>query len=292
MRLSGVWLPIVTPFYQGQLDEAGYRSLIEFYLAKGINGLIPLGTTGESPTISEMEFERIIDLTLSTVNKRIPVYIGVGGNATQKVLHKLKIAEKYNIDGILSICPYYNRPSQQGLFEHFKRISEATDLNIIIYNIPYRTGVNMANETLFRLAEQSNIIGIKDSCGDINQSLSLLRERPESLAVLTGEDQLYYTMLANGGDGGILATAHIYPEDLIGIYQSIQNDSYQTALEQWRKFEAFIPLLFQEPNPAPVKYCLQHLGLIRSGEVRLPLMTVSNDLADQLAQGLDANRFQ
>jgi 4-hydroxy-tetrahydrodipicolinate synthase len=165
------------------------------------------------------------------------------------------------------------------LFEHFLRISEATELNIIIYNIPYRTGINLENETLLKLAECQNIVAVKDSSGNLKQSLELLAvHKPEHFSVLTGEDALFYTTLVHGGDGGILAASHLSTEHFVDIFHLLQQNDHQSALQQWQQLAAIIPLLFQEPNPAPVKYCLQQLGLIRSFEVRRPLVEASAEL--------------
>jgi 4-hydroxy-tetrahydrodipicolinate synthase len=282
MKLSGVWLPIVTPFLDGEIDYESYERLINHYVDKKISGLIPLGTTGESPAVSEYEFERIIDKTLVVNDGRVPVYIGVGSNSTNKVLKKLEIVKEYKIDGILSVCPYYNLPNQNGLLQHFLKIAEATDLNILIYNIPYRTGVNLQNETLFKLAGQKNIIALKDSCGNIRQTLELLSNKPDNLSVLAGEDLLFYTTVVNGGEGGILASAHLHTEIFIDIYNLLKENDHQAALRQWRKIVSFIPLLFEEPNPAPIKYCLSSLGLINSSETRLPLTGISDKLKGKL----------
>jgi 4-hydroxy-tetrahydrodipicolinate synthase len=278
MTVKGVWLPIITPFYNGRVDYQSYEELINHFIPKGISGLISLGTTGESPTISNGEFERIIDRTVQITKNRVPVYVGLGGNYTDHVLQKIKMVEKYGIDGILSVCPYYNRPNQRGIKEHFVKISEATDLNIIIYNIPYRTGVNLENDTLITLAELKNIVGVKDSCGSIKQSLELLIHKPKNFSVLTGEDILFYTTLVNGGDGGILAAAHLKTENFCNLYSLVQDNDHRSALSLWKGLESHIPLLFAEPNPAPVKYCLKQLSLIQSDEVRLPLLPVSDGL--------------
>src|SRR5205814_2099743 len=204
-EISGVWLPVVTPFIDGTVDFTSYAKLLEHYLAKGVTGIFPVGTTGESPTIDDDETEAIVDRTITVVAGRVPIFVGVGGNATKKVLQTLKRLERYAFAGIVTVCPYYNRPSQDGMREHFTRIAEATDREILIYNIPYRTSVNLANDTLLRLAELPNIVGVKDSSGNLPQSLELLRWRPEGFAVMTGDDPFFYTMLAHGGDGGIVA---------------------------------------------------------------------------------------
>lgn len=284
--LQGVYLPIITPFHNDELDLESYQNLVRYYLEKGISGLIPMGTTGESHAITEVEFEKIIESTLEITNKSVPVYIGVGGNITATVIEKIKKIESYPIDGILSVCPYYNRPGQRGLFEHFLKLSEATDLNIIIYNIPYRTGVNLQNETLLKLAEMSNIIGIKDSCGDIKQTLDLILNKPDGFSVLTGEDILFYTTTVNGGDGGILAASHLGTESFLRTFQLIKSNDHQTALQEWRQVSGLIPLLFEEPNPAPIKHCLGQLTLIRSSETRLPITSVSDGLGERLDYAL------
>ncbi|MCL6614339.1 MAG: 4-hydroxy-tetrahydrodipicolinate synthase [Firmicutes bacterium] len=285
-KLSGVWLPIITPFRDGQVDFTSYRRLIEHYLGKGIAGLVPLGTTGESPTIEEAEFEEMVARTVEYVAGRVPVFVGVGGNYTKKVLHLLKLAEKYPIQGILSVCPYYNRPDQAGIYEHFRAISEATALDIVIYNIPYRTGRNIENETIRRLAELPNVVGLKDSCGDIKQTMELLLDPPAEFSILTGEDALYYLTLALGGDGGILASAHLATEGFVRVYEAMKANDHRTALAEWRRLARFIPLLFKEPNPAPVKYCLKRLGLIESSETRLPLVEISAGLKARLDEAL------
>jgi len=282
MALTGIWLPIITPFYNDEFDDSSYTDLLHHYSDTGISGLIPMGTTGESPCIRSYEFEKILDITCREVGGRMPVYAGLGGNDTRKVLHKLKIAQKYAVDGILSVCPYYNRPSQTGLYQHFLSLSEATTLNIIIYNIPYRTGINLDNMTLFRLSELKNIVAVKDSCGNIKQSLDLLKDKPDTLSVLTGEDRMFYTTLANGGDGGILASAHLHTKSFVEIFQSMRNNDYRGALAQWRDIEEFVPFLFEEPNPAPIKYCLNRQGRIRSDQVRLPLTCISDKLKQKL----------
>jgi len=176
--ISGVWLPIVTPFVDGAVDFAGYERLLEHYLGKGVSGVFPLGTTGESPTIDDDEMEALVERTVGVVAGRVPVFVGVGGNATRKVLATLKRLERHRFEGIVSVCPYYNRPSQDGMREHFTRIAEATDRQILVYNIPYRTSVNLANDTLLRLAELPNVVGVKDSSGNLAQSLDLLQRRP------------------------------------------------------------------------------------------------------------------
>ncbi|MFU0826432.1 MAG: 4-hydroxy-tetrahydrodipicolinate synthase 2 [Lachnoclostridium sp.] len=286
MPISGVWLPIITPFQEGKIDFVSYKRMIDHYVNTGISGLIPLGTTGEIPALDDYEFEEMIDKTLEYNNGRLPVYVGVGGNYTAKVIKKVKTAEKYKIQGILSVCPYYNKPNQEGIYRHFKAIAEETPLNIIMYNIPYRTGVNMENETIFRLAEISNIKGIKDASGNIKQTMELLLNPPKDFSILTGEDILFYLTLTLGGHGGVMASSHIKTEQFVEVYRKIQDNDHKGAYEIWKPLSKFIPLLFKEPNPAPIKYCLNKMGLIDSPELRLPLTEISDSLKEKLDQTL------
>lgn len=282
MQLTGVWLPIITPFKDDKIDYKSYKRLIEYYTDKGISGIIPLGTTGEIPTLSDFEFEEMIEKTMEYNKDRLPVYVGIGGNYTAKVNKKVKIAEYYDIQGILSVCPYYNRPNQEGIYSHFKSIAEETDLNVVLYNIPYRTGVNIENETVYKLAEIKNIVGIKDASGDIKQTMSLLMNPPKDFSVLTGEDILFYLTLTMGGQGGILASSHLKTESFIEVYNKVKENNLEEALSIWKQLYEFIPLLFKEPNPAPIKYCLKEQGLISSSEVRLPLTPISKQLQEKL----------
>ena len=198
----------------------------------------------------------------------------------------LKRLDRYDFPGIVSVCPYYNRPTQDGLREHFARIAAATDRQVVIYNIPYRTGVNLRNDTLLELAERRNIVGVKDSCGSLVQSFDLLRRRPTGFSVMTGEDNLYYTMLAHGADGGILASAHLAMDAFVRVHARMNKNDHQGARRIWSRLEQLVPLLFREANPMPIKYCLWRQGLLRSTECRLPLTQVSQGLAVALDQAL------
>lgn len=284
MKIEGVLVPIITPFENGQVDFESYKNMIKHYSSMDIAGFVPLGTTGETPTLSEAEYEAILEKTVEYNEKNLPIYVGFGGNNTDKMAKNVKIIEKYNIQGILSVCPYYNRPDQRGIYEHFKRISEATSLDILLYNIPYRTGRNIENDTIRRLSEFKNIVGIKDACGDFKQTTDLLLNRPEDkdFSILTGEDAFFYSTLMLGGDGGILASAHMNTEKFIEIYNKAKENDHFKAFEIWKEVAGIIPLLFEEPNPAPIKYCLYKAGLIKSQEIRLPLVEISEALAEKI----------
>lgn len=282
MQVKGVWLPVVTPFNNDIVDLKSYKRLIDYYIGKKIDGIIPLGTTGESPVIEEYEFEKIIEKTMEYVDGRIPVMIGAGGNYTNKLIKRFKIIEKYKAAGVLSVSPYYNRPDQRGIYEHFRSIAAATSLDIVVYNIPYRTGRNIENETIYKLAEINNIIGLKDASGDIKQTMALLQNPPPDFSIMTGEDILFYTTLLLGGAGGILASAHLRTDEFIQVYNKIQANDHKGALALWNDLSKLIPLLFEEPNPAPLKYCLHKMSLIDSPELRLPLIDISPKLESKL----------
>jgi len=286
--ISGIWLPLVTPFVDGRVDLASYDRLLEHYLEAGVSGFFPLGTTGESPTLDEDEMDVIVERTLAVVAGRAPVFVGIGGNATGKVVKTLARLQRQPFDGIVSVCPYYNRPSQDGLREHFAAIAAATDRPILIYNIPYRTSVNLANDTLLELAQLPNIVGVKDSCGNLGQSIDLLRRRPHGFAVMTGDDPWLYTILAHGGDGGILASSHLETARFLHVYERMVANDHLGARAAWSSLELLVPLLFREANPMPIKYCLWRQGLIASAECRLPLTRVSRELAGELDRALEA----
>lgn len=285
--LTGVWIPLVTPFRDGRVDLASYRRLVAHYAARGVAGLFPLGTTGESPTLDDEEVDEIVATTVEAAAGRLPVLVGIGCNDTRKVLKAIRRLDRFDFAGIVSVCPYYSRPTQDGMREHFAALSEATDRPIVVYNIPYRTSVNLANDTLLRLAERRNIVGVKDSSGSIAQSLELLARRPAGFSVLTGEDALFFTMMCNGANGGILAAAHLATERFVEIDRLIAANDHVAARAIWSSLGSFIPKLFQEANPMPIKHCLWRQGLIASPECRLPLSSVSDGLARELDHWLD-----
>ncbi|WP_421997209.1 4-hydroxy-tetrahydrodipicolinate synthase [Reyranella sp.] len=284
--ITGLWLPLVTPFRDGAVDLASYERLIEHYLGLGVDGLFPLGTTGESPTLDADEIDAIVERTVDVVAGRVPVFVGVGGNATHKVAAALRRLERFRFDGIVSVCPYYNRPGQDGLVAHFRAVAAATDRPVMIYNIPYRTAVNLSNDSLLELAEIGNIVGVKDSSGSLAQSLDLLARKPANVpggfSVLTGEDALYFTMMANGADGGILAASHVMTGAFVEVGRRFAANDLAGARRAWAPLAAFVPLLFAEANPMPIKHLLWRQGLIASPECRLPLTRISEGLARRL----------
>jgi 4-hydroxy-tetrahydrodipicolinate synthase len=283
-KISGLWLPLVTPFKDGDVDFPSYERLIDHYLAEGVDGLFPLGTTGESPALDDDEIDELVERTVAKAAGRVPVFVGVGGNATHKVEKTLRRLDRFAFEGIVSVCPYYNRPSQDGLIAHFRAIAAATDRDVLIYNIPYRTAVNLSNDSLLELAQVSNIVGVKDSSGSIAQSIELLARKPVGFSVLTGEDALFFTMMANGADGGILAASHLMTAGFVEVGWRFAANDVAGARAAWAPLASFVPLLFAEANPMPIKYLLWCQGLIASPECRLPLTRIS----DALARRLDA----
>lgn len=282
--MNGIWLPIITPFKDGKIDFNSYKRLIDHYIKQGIDGIIPLGTTGESSTLYAHEKKELLEATIDYVDHRVPVFLGLGGNFTDQLVQDVKEIEHSGIKGILSVCPYYNRPNQTGIYEHFKAIALSTDLEIILYNIPYRTGRNIENETVYKLSEFRNIVGIKDASGDFNQTTDLILHKPDNFSVLSGEDYTLFSSLALGGDGGILASAHLKTYGFVELYQTLKHNDLITAKKIWSKLSPVIPYLFKEPNPAPIKYILYKQGLIDSDEVRLPLTNCSEALKVDLDQ--------
>jgi 4-hydroxy-tetrahydrodipicolinate synthase len=281
-QLSGIWLPLVTPFRDGALDETSLGRMVRHYAAEPLDGLILAATTGEGLTIDEEETERLTAIVAEQVNGAMPLYLGLSGSDTRKLVKALDRTAAWPIDGYLIACPYYTRPSQEGLFRHFTALAEHTARPILIYNIPYRTGVNMTNETMLRLAALPNIVGVKDCCADQTQSFDLLRARPAGFSVLTGEDALLHTALTQGADGGIVASAHVETRAFADIRRMLLAGDTPAALAAWRILVDVPRLLFAEPSPAPIKHWLWRAGLIDSPEVRLPMTGVSDGLAKRI----------
>jgi 4-hydroxy-tetrahydrodipicolinate synthase len=283
--LHGLWLPLITPFRDGTLDETSLRRLVRHYAARPIDGLILAATSGEGLTLGMAELEWIVALTRSEMagaKRYIPICLGLSGSHTRKMCHTLDETAAWPIDGYLISSPYYSRPSQCGLKQHFGALADHASWPIVLYNIPYRTSVNLANETLLELAEHPNIVGLKDCCADRAQSIDLLRRRPAGFRVLTGEDAQYYEALTDGADGAILLSAHIETETFAAVRALVREGNLDAARACWESVADLTKLLFAEPSPAAAKYWLSRTGLIDSAEVRLPMVEVSAELAARL----------
>ena len=286
----GLWLPLVTPFRDGELDERSVRRLVSHYAGQPVDGLILAGTTGECLTLDEAELEALVAACVAELAKcasEMPLYLGLSGSHTRKLVTALEHYASWPVEGYLVACPYYTRPSQEGLFQHFTALADATDRPILIYNIPYRTGVNIENDTMLRLAGRPNIVGAKDCCADPVQSFDLARSRPGGFTVLTGEDMFYYDALTHGADGAILASAHIETSAFAGIAKLLADGNQPQALRQWQTLSDLPRLLFEQPSVASIKHWLWRSGLIDTPEVRLPIVGVTEDLARRLDAAMD-----
>jgi len=279
---QGIWLPLITPFRDGAFDEISARRLARHYAGAAVDGFILAATTGEGLTIDDDEIERYVNICREQIGAAgwsTPLFLGLSGSDTRKVVKALDDTSIWPIDGYLIVCPYYTRPSQSGLYRHFRALAEGTARPIMIYNIPYRTGVNLGNEQMLRLAELSNIVGVKDCSADPAQSFDLMRDKPDGFAVLTGEDALFHSALTQGADGGVVASAHVETQAFKAVRDHMLRSDHAGALAAWRALVDLPRLLFAEPSPAPIKHWLWRTGLIDSPEVRLPMTAVSKALA-------------
>ena len=273
---KGSFTALITPFKDGKFDEASFRSLIDFQLKSGTHGLVPTGTTGESPTLSHEEHIRIVEVCIEQANKKAPVIAGTGSNSTEEAIYLTKHAEKAGADAALVVTPYYNKPSQEGLLQHFTKIANSVDIPIVIYNIPGRSIVDMSNETMSKLFEIKNIVGVKDATGDIPRVYFTRSEVGSEYNMLSGDDSTTLAFMTYGGHGAISVTSNIAPK-LCSDFHSLCMDKnfYEASLIN----DKLMPLhraLFLESSPGPVKYAASKLDLC-SEEVRLPVTKINND---------------
>lgn len=283
---KGIYVPLVTPFLDGEIDWESLERLVDYYIEKGVDGLVPCGTTGESPTLSEKEHFEVIKFVIEKTGGRTRVIAGTGSNETVKAVEFTRKAEELGADGALVVCPYYNKPTQEGIYVHYKTIAESTSLPIIVYNIPGRTGRNIEVKTLMKLALIDNIVGVKEASGDINQLMDTIYMRPEGFSVLAGEDHLIFVNCALGGDGAIAASAHVLPEEFKRMCELAWNGKAKEAAKIHFRLLPLVRLFFTETNPSPVKTALKFMGLIKSDEVRLPLVPTSAELAEKIRNEL------
>ncbi len=273
---TGSYVAIVTPFKNGSIDEEAYKKLIEMHVAAGTDGIVPCGTTGESPTLTPEEHERFIELTVKLVNKRMKVMAGTGSNSTAEAIEYTRAAEKAGVDACLVVNPYYNKPTQKGLYEHFKAVAESVKTPIIVYNIMGRTGVNVATSTLAELAKIPNIKGVKEASGDLSQMTEVISACGPDFSVLSGDDALTLPLLAVGGHGVISVVANIIPSDVKLMIDLFNKGDIKAAREINRKMFPLIKAMFIETNPIPVKAAMAMLGMI-SPEIRLPMTEPSDE---------------
>ncbi|MCK4777845.1 MAG: 4-hydroxy-tetrahydrodipicolinate synthase [Actinomycetia bacterium] len=288
-NLRGCLLPIITPFKDDySVDKEGLRKLVNYYIEdEKVAAIVPCGTTGESPTLSHEEHTDVIRIVIEETRKRVPVIAGTGSNSTKEAIDLTKQAEDLGADGTLQVGPYYNRPSQEGFIRHFNEIAKATTLPIIIYNIPFRTGRNIEPETIIKLSEIDNIIGLKDASADIRQTTKILKEtRGKDFFVYSGEDDLTFLMLCMGAKGAIAATGHLLCKEITQMCNLAFENKLDEALDIHFKYINLMKTLFVEPNPAPIKAALSWLGL-RSGPCRLPLVDLSEKGKEILKRAME-----
>ncbi len=282
---SGSYVAIVTPFSKGKFDEQTMGDLIEFQIENGTHGIVPCGTTGESATLTPKEHERVVEVTVEVVNKRIPVIAGTGSNSTDEAITFTQHAKAVGADGALLITPYYNKPTQEGLFRHFEAVAKAVDLPQILYNIPGRTSVNMLPETTARLSQIPSIVGIKEGSGSLQQVSEIIQRSRQDFLVLSGDDPLTLPMMALGGHGVITVTANVAPSGMAQMVSAALSGDFELARTFHYKFAPLFSALFLETNPIPVKAALNMMGK-GSEEVRLPLTPLAIEFRSKLQAAL------
>lgn len=278
---KGSIVAIVTPFKNNKLDEKALSDLIEWHIAEGTNAIVPCGTTGESATLNYDEHYRVIELTIQVVNKRVPVIAGTGANSTSETIMMTEKAKKLGADGALLVVPYYNKPTQEGLYRHYEAIAENVDIPIVLYNVPGRTALNMLPQTVARLAEIKNIVAIKEATGDMTQVSEILRLCSDKLAVLSGDDFTTFPLMALGGKGTISVSANVAPNDVSEMCRALEEGNIDQARKLHFKLEPLNKGMFIETNPISVKTALGLMGKIQD-EVRLPMCPMSSDNKDKL----------
>ena len=282
----GSMVALVTPFRNDAVDEAALRRLIETHIEAGTSALVPCGTTGESATLSFEEHDRVIELTVEAARGRIPVIAGTGSNNTREAIRLTQHAKEVGVDGALLISPYYNRPTQRGLYLHFKAIAEAVDLPLVIYNIASRTAVNIEPETFGQLSAIKNIVAVKESSGNLEQMSRILQATNGKLALLSGDDGLTLPVMAIGGTGVISVAANIVPHDVAAMVKAFLAGRNDEALQWHQRMLPLVKALFLETNPIPIKTAMGWLGMLQP-ELRLPLCEMSEPNAARLRTAME-----
>ena len=278
---QGSIVAIVTPFKDGKVDENALSRLIEWHISEGTNAIVPCGTTGEASTLDYDEHYRVIELTMNTVQGRIPVIAGTGANSTDETIMMTEKAKEMGADGALLVTPYYNKPTQEGLYRHYKKVAEKVDIPIILYNVPSRTGVNLLPQTVARLSEIKNIVGIKEATGDMKQVSEVIRLCGDRLTVISGDDFTTLTLLALGGKGAISVLANVVPRSVSMMFTAWEKGNIEDARKIHFKLEPLNYAMFIETNPIPAKTALCMMGKIQE-EFRLPLCPMNEGNKEKL----------
>jgi len=282
---TGSMVALVTPFKDGKVDWQSLENLIEFHIQNGTRGIVPCGTTGESATLSHEEHDAVVKTVVNTVNKRVPVIAGTGSNSTAEAVRLTRAAEKSGADGALMISPYYNRPTQEGIYQHYRKVASEVGIPIIVYNIPGRTGSKIEPETLARMAEIDNIAGVKEATGSVDQAIDVIRLCGDRLAVYSGEDSLIFSLMALGGKGVISTVANVAPKQTAELAEACLKGDWESGRALQFKLIPLIRSLFIETNPIPVKTALSLMGKC-SGELRLPLTPMAEGNLQKLNQAM------
>lgn len=293
MQFQGIYTALITPFKNGKIDEKAFGDFVEWQINEGVHGLVPCGTTGESPTLTHAEHNRVIDLCIEVAKGRVPVMAGTGSNSTDEAIMMTKHAKKAGADAALIVSPYYNKPTQEGIFQHYKAIAEAAKLPIIIYNIPGRSVINISDDTLARLAALPYIAGVKDATGDLARPYTLqakLPKKKEGFVMFSGEDMTAVAFNASGGSGCISVSSNIMPRACAAVQEACLKGDYEKALALHSKLVELHSVMFCETSPAPVKYAASLMGKCRP-DLRLPLVMPQEENKKHIAQVLKKLRL-
>ena len=284
---SGSFVAMITPFKDGKVDEQGVADLVEFQLRNGTNGLVPCGTTGEAVTLSDEEHLRVVQITIETAGGRVPIVAGTGTNSTEKTIKATKAVAKLGADAALVVTPYYNKPTPEGLFQHYKAINDAVDLPIVAYNVPTRTSVNMSADTTLRISGLPNVVAVKEASGSMDQVSEILQDAAPDFAVMSGDDSVTLPLLALGGTGVVSVVANIAPAAMSDLVAAFHAGDVARARELHHQIFGLCRAMFIETNPIPVKTAAGMLGLC-SDELRLPLVALSDGNRAKLKAALDS----
>ncbi len=280
---KGSIVAIVTPFKNNKVDEKALADLIEWHISEGTNAIVPCGTTGEASTLDYDEHYKVIEITVKTVNGRVPVIAGTGANSTDETIMMTERAKKLGSDGVLLVTPYYNKPTQEGLYRHYKKIAETVDIPIVLYNVPSRTGINMLPQTVARLAELKNIMAIKEATGNMKQVSDIIRLCGDSITLISGDDFTTLTLFALGGKGVISVVANVAPKNVSDMLKALETDNFKEARKLHYQLEPLNQAMFIETNPIPAKTALNMMGKIQD-EFRLPLCPMNSENREKLRE--------
>lgn len=284
-KLHGSLVALVTPFHDGEVDEEALRGLVRFHLDNGTDGLVPCGTTGEAATLNAEDFDRVVGVVVEEVAGKIPVVAGTGTNNTAATVDQTLRAKELGVDAALVVTPYYNKPTQEGLYQHYKAVAEAARMPIVVYNVPGRTCGNILPETVDRLTELEEIVAVKEASGDLAQITELIGRVGDHLAVLSGDDALSFPIACMGGAGAISVLGNIVPADNARLFAAMKEGKLEEARALHYKYHALIQTLFADTNPLPVKTALSMMGMVRP-EFRLPLCPMADDGRERLLETL------